>query len=454
MIGIYYSSCYPLSALAPVIYPKQKEIKPESELRFGYGMSFQYHGQMLHGLNRYNLLVGLEIPDLRIPEYYTPGQDMYNSQFCEGNNKPETQVWYKTCNNVWPAVQTAIRKVHDLRYEIEQIYQEELPAIIPNYKVGPMKKSQELNTSPVVSRKKRFLTDIIGLGIQAFSAISQHRKQNKLEKSMKHLKHRQDALDHKIEALEDDMISTTKETFEELDYLRRELELTGYNIKVLTAEIKRVEYELSKHVERVMKNRESRLYANKIDYLMDTNDASNVFSGHNKYQTILFIGILIFVIILIVCLFGKFLGLNSHFQNILATINKITASIKTLLPAALPATVQAATITHGDVSLHIDYFEILLYVIEIITVMGVLYAILWFIVKIWNCVNTRNLGNLKEKLSFMKFLYIDKTELHFQFMSNHMTCSIYLGSVYDNPEGIVAEGQFLNGDIILYKGCV
>ena len=205
---------------------------------------------------------------------------------------------------------------------------------------------------------------------------------------------------------------------------------------------------------RAMKNRESRLYANKIDYLMDTNDASNVFSGHNKYQTILFIGIIIFVIMLIVCLFGKFLGLNSHFQNILATINKVTASIKTLLPAALPATVQAATITHGDVSLHIDYFEILLYAIQIMIVMGVIYVIVWFIVKIWNCVNTRNLGNLQEKLSFMKFLYTDKTELYFQFMSNHMTCSIYLGSVYDNPEGIVAEGQFLNGDIILYKGCV
>ena len=80
VIGIYYSSCYPPPALAPVIYPKQKEIKPESELRLGYGMSFQYHGQMLHGLNRYNLLVGLEIPDLRIPEYFTPGQEMYNSQ--------------------------------------------------------------------------------------------------------------------------------------------------------------------------------------------------------------------------------------------------------------------------------------------------------------------------------------------------------------------------------------
>ena len=37
----------------PTSYPELKEIKPESELRFGYGMSFQYHGQMLHGLNRY-----------------------------------------------------------------------------------------------------------------------------------------------------------------------------------------------------------------------------------------------------------------------------------------------------------------------------------------------------------------------------------------------------------------
>ena len=165
VIGLYYTSSTPI----PTSCPKQKEIKPESELRFGYGMSFQYHGQMLHGLNCYNLLVGLEIPDLRIPNYYTPAQDMYNLQFCEGSNKPETQVWYKTCTNVWSAVQTAIRKVHDLRYEIDQIYEEEFPAIIPNYKVGPIQEPHQLNKSPVFSRKKRFITDIIGLGIQAFS---------------------------------------------------------------------------------------------------------------------------------------------------------------------------------------------------------------------------------------------------------------------------------------------
>ena len=82
---------------------------------------------------------------------------------------------------------------------------------------------------------------------------------------------------------------------------------------------------------------------------MDTNEASDAFSGHNKYQTILFLVIIIFVVMLIACLFGKCLGLNSHFQKVLATVNKITASIRTLLPAALPATAQAATITHGDI---------------------------------------------------------------------------------------------------------
>ena len=205
---------------------------------------------------------------------------------------------------------------------------------------------------------------------------------------------------------------------------------------------------------RVMKNRDNKLYANKIEYIMDTNEASDVFSGHNKYQTILFILIFIFVIILTICLFGKFLGLNSHFQKLLATVNKITASIKTLLPAALPAVTQAATITHGYVKLHIDNSDILMYAIQIMIVMAILFAAIWLCIQFWNCINTRNLGKLQEKLIFMKFLYADKTDLYMQFMSNYMTWSVYLGSVYDNPEGIEAVGQFLDGDVTLFKVCV
>ena len=77
---------------------------------------------------------------------------------------------------------------------------------------------------------------------------------------MKQLKHKQNVLDHKIEALEDEMISITKEIFEDLGYLKREFKLTGYNIKVLTTEIKNVQYQLSRHMERIMDNSNSILF--------------------------------------------------------------------------------------------------------------------------------------------------------------------------------------------------
>ena len=121
--------------------------------------------------------------------------------------------------------------------------------------------------------------------------------------------------------------------------------------------------------------------------MMDTNETSDVFSGHNKYQTILFKLIFIFVLILIICLFGKFLGLNSHIQKILATVNKITASIKTILPATLPAVTQAATITHDDVKLHIENFDILIYAIQIMIVTAILIATIWLCIQFWNCIN-------------------------------------------------------------------
>ena len=149
---------------------------------------------------------------------------------------------------------------------------------------------------------------------------------------------------------------------------------------------------------RVMENRDNRIYANKIDYMMDTNDASDVFSGHNKYQTILFILIFIFIVILIICLFGKYLGLNSHFQKILATVNKITASIKTLLSATLPAATQAAVISNEDVKLQINNIDILIYAIQIIIIMAIFIVTIWICIHTWNCINTRNLGRLQEKL--------------------------------------------------------
>ena len=50
MLGISFGNSNPL----PLQTPYQKELKTESEIRFGYGMSFEYHGQMVHGLDIYN----------------------------------------------------------------------------------------------------------------------------------------------------------------------------------------------------------------------------------------------------------------------------------------------------------------------------------------------------------------------------------------------------------------
>ena len=39
-------------------------------------------------------------------------------------------------------------------------------------------------------------------------------------------------------------------------------------------------------------------------------------------------------------------------------------------------------------------------------------------------------------------------------MSNYMTWSVYLGSIYDSPGRIKVTGQFVNGNVTLCKGCV
>ena len=109
--------------------------------------------------------------------------------------------------------------------------------------------------------------------------------------------------------------------------------------------------------ERVMRNRKERMYVSKVDHLMNINETSDICYGHYEIQTILFPVTIIFIIMLTACHFGNMLGLNSYFQKILITVNKITTSINTLLPILLPATTQVATITHGDAKLHVNYYD-------------------------------------------------------------------------------------------------
>ena len=114
--------------------------------------------------------------------------------------------------------------------------------------------------------------------------------------------------------------------------------------------------------DREIRNRNESMYASKFDYLMDINETNDIFPGYYEFQTILFLVTIIFVIMLTACHFGNILRLYSHFQKILATVNKIISSINILLPIFLPATTQAATITYDDTEFHVKYYDLFMYI--------------------------------------------------------------------------------------------
>ena len=44
----------------------------KSEIRFGYGLLYEHRGQLLHGLNKYHLLVGVEMPKFTFTQLLIP----------------------------------------------------------------------------------------------------------------------------------------------------------------------------------------------------------------------------------------------------------------------------------------------------------------------------------------------------------------------------------------------
>ena len=205
--------------------------KPESEIRFGWGISYNYIGQLHHNLNKYDVVVGLEIPDFRTVTYYTPIST--DPQYCRkwyDEFNTNTKVLYETCTQVWPAYLATISKLEHSKERIKHIMEKEIPAVVPNFKL----RQHELTTTAypgiesesyvgIRSRKKRFITDLISLGIQGFTAFNTNRKVNQLKKGMKKLFEQQHHLENKVVKLEDDMISLAHVAIEGLQHLQGEL---------------------------------------------------------------------------------------------------------------------------------------------------------------------------------------------------------------------------------------
>ena len=236
--------------------------KPESEIRFGWGISYNYIGQLYHNLNKYDVVVGLEIPDFRTVAYYTPIST--NPQYCKrwyDEFVDNTRVLYETCTQVWPAYLATIRKLEHSRERIKHIMEIEIPAVVPNFRLRQYQSTTtvypNIESESYVgkrSRKKRFITDLISLGIQGFTAFNTNRKVNQLKKGMKKLFEQQHHLSNKVVKLEDDMISLAHVAIEGLEHLQGELIRQGRHIKNLTSRVRRLEISLTALHPRVTDN--------------------------------------------------------------------------------------------------------------------------------------------------------------------------------------------------------
>ena len=130
--------------------------------------------------------------------------------------------------------------------------EKEIPAVVPNFGL----RQNDLTTTPypeiesesyvgIRSRGKRFITDLISLGIQGFTAFNTNRKVNQLKKGMKKLFEQQLHLENKVVKLEDDMISLAHVAIEGLQHLQGELIRQGRHIRNLTSRVRRLEINLT-----------------------------------------------------------------------------------------------------------------------------------------------------------------------------------------------------------------
>ena len=138
------------------------------------------------------------------------------------------QVLYETCTKIWPAYLARITKLEHSKERIKHIMEKEIPAVMPDFELKPIEPEPTTTTTdPKAKRVKRFITDLISLGIQGFTAFNTNRKQNQLKRGMKKLFERQHKLENKVVELEKNMISLAHLTIEGLEHLQNVLVRQG-----------------------------------------------------------------------------------------------------------------------------------------------------------------------------------------------------------------------------------
>ena len=246
------------------------QLEKKSVIKFGWGMMFDYYGQMLHGLNKYNLIVGVKVPtvsdlNLQIPYMLQPS-------VCKNfpkNVAYQYVTWYtnsETHSIARPICDSAVETQSQMKVRLERVKEdihsllnEKIPFVLKQFKheepsklslflipptpppYNPRRnKYHNFQTKTKRLRKKRFISELIGLGIQGISAYLEHRKTSRFEKGLNLLMKHNSLQDKEIRAIRKDMMSLTKATLKDLNELRYDVRDHGTMINRLTREVDRM----------------------------------------------------------------------------------------------------------------------------------------------------------------------------------------------------------------------
>ena len=243
----------------------------KSEIRFGYGLLYEHRGQLLHGLNKYHLLVGVEMPKFTFTQYsYQLEQHLNCGQFIN------MTVLYNVCYSLVPLCINYRTKELQYQSEISQILESDLPAIMPTFnrsRVDPQPQG----------RYKRFVGTLTRILFDGVNAFINHKKHSALQKGMKKLLTKQKVNEGKITALGTQMVSIAQTTLKEIDRLQKDIVDNNKRLRRLTQCVMQMQVIIDKFIWKVSDN------ANAIRFLAFIlgRISANMERNLSKYQQLL-----------------------------------------------------------------------------------------------------------------------------------------------------------------------
>ena len=240
------------------------ELEKKSVIKFGWGMMFDYYGQMLHGLNKYNLIVGVKVPtiddlNLEIPYMLQssvckafPSQNVYKFVgFLQSGDK--NSVARPICDSVIESQVQMKDRLERVKADIHSLVSEKIPFVLKRFSYEEPRTEYRTTTPTYLQRrdkyekfqskrlrKRRFISQLIGLGIQGISAYLEYRKTSRFEKGLHQLMQYNTMQDKEIRAIRKDMMSLTKATLRDLTDLKYDVRHHGEMINRLTRELDRM----------------------------------------------------------------------------------------------------------------------------------------------------------------------------------------------------------------------